>query len=130
MPERVVVDASAMVDLLVGTPLAEVVDARLRDHELHAPAHFDAEVLSALGRLHRDRRLTARQTASRVERLAAAPLHRHALPPLVVGAWQRRHNLRLVDALYAELADRLEVALITTDRRLAATYAPAELLDR
>jgi hypothetical protein len=30
-----------------------MVRAHMRGHELHAPAHLDAEVLSALGRLHR-----------------------------------------------------------------------------
>jgi predicted nucleic acid-binding protein len=47
----VVVDASAMVDALAGTPLGPAVTDRLRDHTLHAPARLDAEVLSALGRL-------------------------------------------------------------------------------
>jgi predicted nucleic acid-binding protein len=47
MPDRVIVDASAMVDLLVGSPVSVAVHERLRARELHAPAHFDAEVLSA-----------------------------------------------------------------------------------
>jgi predicted nucleic acid-binding protein len=42
-----------MVDALAGTTLGPVVTDRLRDHTLHAPTHFDAEVLYALGRLER-----------------------------------------------------------------------------
>jgi predicted nucleic acid-binding protein len=38
---------------------------------------------------------------------------------LVEGAWSRRQNLRLVDALYVELALRLEAPLVTTGGRLA-----------
>ncbi len=53
MSDGVIVDASAMVDLLLGTELSNSVAERLRGQQLHAPAHFDAEVLSALGRLHR-----------------------------------------------------------------------------
>lgn len=53
VPESVVVDASAMVEALVGTRLGGATRTRLRGCELHAPAHLDTEVLSALGRLHR-----------------------------------------------------------------------------
>lgn len=114
-----VIDASAVVDLLVGSPVADAVRTRLAGSPLHAPAHFDAEVLSALGRLHRAGLLTADQSAARVERLAAAPVQRHLLAPLLAGAFVRRQNLRLVDALYVELAERLEGTLVTTDRKLA-----------
>lgn len=48
---------------------------------------------------------------------------------LLSGAWRRRHDLRLVDALYVELSDQLgDVPLITTDRRLAAAVPTAELI--
>lgn len=116
-----------MVDLLVGSAVAEAVGSRLRGHELHAPAHFDAEVLSALGRLHRGSHLSARQATVRVDRLAAAPIDRHLLSTLLAGAWKRRHNLRLVDALYVELAEQLDAAIVTTDGGMAAA-SPAELL--
>jgi predicted nucleic acid-binding protein len=128
MPDRVVVDASTMVDLLVGSAVAAALHERLRAQELHAPAHFDAEVLSALGRLHRAGHLSERQAATRLDRLAAAPVERHPLPPLLPGAWRMRHNLRLVDALYVALADRLHVSIVTTDRGMAAASATAELL--
>jgi predicted nucleic acid-binding protein len=128
MPERLIVDASAMVELLVGSPLAGAVHRRFAANELHAPAHFDAEVLSALGRLHRGGRLSDRQAATRIDRLAAAPIARHAVPTLVAGAWQRRHNLRLVDALYVELARQTDMPIVTTDARMAAASPSAELL--
>jgi predicted nucleic acid-binding protein len=38
----------------------------------------------------------------------------------MVGAWARRHQLRLADALYVELAAVRRAALVTTDRRLRA----------
>ena len=128
MAEPLIVDASAMVDLLVGSPLAASIETRLRGHELHVPAHFDAEVLSALGRLQRSGDMTVRQVTTRIQRLASAPLQRHLLAPLLVGAWQRRHNLRLVDALYVELADRLAAIIVTTDSSLAEASPAADLL--
>lgn len=126
----VVVDASAMVDALTGTSVGHAVIHRLRGHTLHAPAHFDAEVLSALARLHRAGTLSARQVTTRLQRLEAAPIRRHLLPTLLRGAWQKRHNLRLVDALYAQLADELESApLVTTDRALSSTAPSGELIE-
>lgn len=125
----IVVDASAIVELLCGTELAEAVQRRLSDEQLLAPAHIDAEVLSALGRLQRAGRLTEAEVAERLELLADAPLERRPLAPLLFGAWERRHNLRLVDALYVELAVQLGNArLITTDSGMASTYSGAELL--
>lgn len=128
MAEAVVVDASAMADLLLGNDLASRVETRLRGRELHAPAHLDAEILSALGRLQRAGDLSSSQVETRLERLAAAPLERHALGALLVGAWRRRHNLRLVDALYAELGAVLGVPVVTTDGGLAVAHPTAELI--
>jgi predicted nucleic acid-binding protein len=130
MAESIILDASAMVDLLVGTAVASSVEERLRGHELHVPAHFDAEVLSALGRLQRAGEMTVRQVTARLERVAAAPIERHVLAPLLSGAWKLRHNLRLVDALYVELANRLDAPIVTTDTGLAAASSAADLLPR
>lgn len=128
MSDAVVVDASALVDLLLGNEIGTAVAKRLADHEMHAPAHLDAEVLSALGRLHRDRRLAANQVRPRLDALGDAPIVRHHRSSLVLGAWERRRNLRLVDALYVELAEHLDAPLVTTDHRLAASAAVAELV--
>ena len=116
-----------MVELLLGTKLGASVATQIRGKELHAPAHFDAEVLSALGRLQRAGSLTGEQATARVESLATVPVERHLLPPLLSGAYDRRHNLRLVDALYVELADQIEATLVTTDGGLAAAAPLAQL---
>jgi len=60
--------------------------------------------------------------------VAAAPIRRHLLAPLLAGAWRLRHNLRLVDALYVELANRLDAPIVTTDAGLAAASPAADLL--
>lgn len=128
MPEAVVVDASAIVDVLAGTPLAQAVSRRLLDTVRHAPAHLDAEVLSALGRLARAGRPEEAEVHTRVALLASAPVRRHLLPPLLAGAWARRAGLRLVDALYVELAHQLDAPLITTDHGLARATPLAEVV--
>jgi predicted nucleic acid-binding protein len=86
-------------------------------------------VLSALGRLQRAGALSVREVTTRLRRLETAPVQRHLLPALLYGAWQKRRNLRLVDALYAQLADQLGGApLITTDNGLAAAASSGELV--
>jgi predicted nucleic acid-binding protein len=123
-PESLVVDASVMVDLVARTARARAVGARLRGSAWHAPAHLDAEVLSALGRLERAGKLDAVEAAEGLLALSELPIERHAVSPLLLGAWTLRNELRLVDGLYVELARRLGMRLITTDQRLARAAAP------
>ena len=115
-----------MVDLLLGTRRARTIRRRLSGCELHVPAHFDAEVLSAIGRLEHAGHLGAIDAGEPVDRISTAPLERHPLAPLLIGAWQRRQNLRLVDAPHAELAERIEAPIITVDAGLAAAAPMAE----
>jgi predicted nucleic acid-binding protein len=126
-PDPIVVDASALVDASVKAH-SRVVE-RLRKHRLHAPAHLDAEVLSVFARLHRSGLLSDRQVAARLRHVAAAKIERHPVGPLLTGAWKRRGNIRMVDALYVELSHRLgDVPLVTTDARLAAVVRNADLV--
>lgn len=119
-----------MVEALLGTAAGTAVRARMRGCELHAPAHLDAEVLSALGRLHRAGELAATAAAAAVAEVATAPIHRHPLARLLSGAWDAREELRLVDALYVELASSLgSLPLLTTDRRLARASVFTELIE-
>ena len=114
----VVADASALVDLLLANDLGGAVRERIGGHVLHAPSHLDAEVLSALGRLHRAGDLAANAVEDKLGSLAHAPITRHPVNELILGAWARRHQLHLADALYVELATTQRCRLVTTDRRL------------
>jgi predicted nucleic acid-binding protein len=128
VPESIVLDASALVEALIGTQLGRAVRERMRGCELHAPAHLDAEVLSALGRLHRAGELDAAMVSAALGELALAPIVRQPLAALLAGAWAARDQLRLVDALYVELASALQATLLTTDARLARTQTDIELV--
>ncbi len=125
----VVVDASVLVDLLAGTDLAPAARAALGGKVMHAPAHLDVEVLSALGRLNRGGLLDDDDAERALHALSTAPVTRHHLPDLVAGAWSRRADLRLADALYVELAHRLGMPLLTSDRRLARASSGAVLVE-
>jgi predicted nucleic acid-binding protein len=124
--EIVVVGASVLVDIVVGTEYAVAAKARLAGTVMHAPAHLDAEVLSALERLQRAGELTTVDVEAALTALAAVPLTRHAVVELMIGAWSRWADLRLVDALYAELATRLHAPVLTTIRRFADVCPLAE----
>jgi len=125
--EAVVLDASAWVDLLLGGDLGQSVKQRVTDHNLHAPAHIDIEMLSAFGRLRRAGDLTEDEVSARLARAQHTPIRRHLLADLTTGAWSRQAGLRISDAFYVELATMLGVVLITTDRRLARATAVAEV---
>lgn len=83
------------------------------------PAHFDAEVLSAVGRLHRAGDLDVERVEAILSILERSPFIRYELRPLLGEAWTLRHNLSLRDALYVALARRVGGSLLTADGRLA-----------
>jgi predicted nucleic acid-binding protein len=118
MPSAVL-DASAAVELLLRTPAGGRADTALRGHRVAVPAHFDAEVFSALGRLVRGGELAEGLVEPILDELAHAPFLRYTLQPLLADAWELRHNLALRDALYVSLARWLGATFITADARLA-----------
>jgi len=112
-----VVDAATVVDLICGFPAADPYRSVLgAATAVAAPAHLDAEVLSALGRLKRAGRLS--RPAGRVEALATFGARRWPLQPLLVPAWALIERIATRDALYVALAASLDAILVTTDGRL------------
>lgn len=93
-----------------------------------APGVSHGEAFAALGRLCRAGRLGDADVAERLALLEDMPVRREPLPPLPAGAWARRAELRLVDALYAEPAARLRAPLITTDGCLGRAIRLAEVI--
>lgn len=113
----VVVDAATVVDLLCDFPAAARYQQPLvAASALAAPAHLDAEVLSALGRLKRAGRLNSER--ERVRALARFPARRWPLRPLLEAAWGLTDRIAVRDALYVALAASLDATLMTTDERL------------
>jgi len=113
----VVVDAAIVVDLVCNVPAADAYRPALESADaVAAPAHLDAEVLSALGRLRRAGQLT--KAAERVDALATFAATRWPLQPLLAPAWELTYRIATRDALYVALAISLDAPLITTDQRL------------
>jgi predicted nucleic acid-binding protein len=118
-PTPLIVDASAVVEVLRATDLGGRVADALRGHSLAAPAHLDAEVLSALGR-HVRGGWTAPDAVERaLEQLRRLPIERLPLPPLLQRAWRLREVVALRDGLYVAGTEALGGVLLTLDGRLA-----------
>jgi predicted nucleic acid-binding protein len=124
-----VLDAAAVVDLLLRNEPGRTVREQTEDRELWTVAHLDAEVFSAMSRLHRDDQLTAAEVEERVDLLASLPMDRLPISAALLShAWALRENVAARDALYVAAAQMLDLPLLTTDRRLARAV-PGSALD-
>lgn len=117
----VVVDASALVDLILNRETAPGVRTALAGAVLFAPSVIDAEVLAALRSAWLRGELTDDRVTVAVDDLAVMPVERVPDRGLLREAWTLRHNVSAPDALYVALARRLACPLVTLDRRLAAS---------
>lgn len=117
----IVLDASALVELILGTPAGRLVAARIADpaEGLHVPHLADVEVLQALRRYVRQGDLDSREAEAAIEDLRSLDLQRHAHEPLLDRVWDLRKNMTAYDAVYVALADALDAVVLTCDRRLS-----------
>ena len=117
----IVLDASALVELLLNTATGRTIAARIADPALgvHVPHLADIEVAQALRRYAKDGELDAAEAAAALEDLRALDLQRHSHEPLLERVWELRHNLSAYDAVYVALAEVLDTVLLTCDGRLA-----------
>ncbi len=116
----IVVDASVVVEALVGDSGADATRARLAADELWAPDHLEVEIASALRGLWLAGRIDDDRLSRAVDDLAQLRVERHPSASLVRAALRHRSNLTTYDAMYVALAEVLGCTLVTGDRRLAA----------
>jgi predicted nucleic acid-binding protein len=128
----IVVDASVVIELLLGTAAGRAVEHRLFDPRasLHAPHVVDVEVAHVLRRYEAAGDLAPARAAEAVDDLRDLPISRHEHAMLLPRMWQLRRNLTAYDAAYVALAEALDATLLTRDRKLAraARHAHVELL--
>ena len=127
----IVIDASALLDLLLRRRAAPEIRARVAGEvALHAPHLVDTEVLHALRRRVARGELARRRAQEALDDLADLPLVRHPHLPLSPRVWAMRERLSAYDATYVALAEGLDASLLTSDRRFARGAAGiAPLLD-
>lgn len=117
---QVVLDASAAVEIALGTPRGLGLAATLSpDDEAVVPEHFYAEVASALRRMEAGGVLTPERARLALERILTLRVGRVGIFDLIRAAWELRQNLTIGDALYVAVARELNAPLVTADDRLA-----------
>lgn len=118
----IVVDASALIEALLGTPAAGPVVRRLFQSQqtLHAPHLIDLEVAQVLRRYAAAGDLDHERGRDALADLADLPLRRYPHAFLLSRIWNLRHNFTIYDGAYVALAVVLGAPLLTRDRRLAA----------
>ena len=118
----IVVDASALLELLLQTSLGGRVEARLfrGDDEFHAPHLIDVEVAQALRRLIRKGEVPAERAEEAIADLADFDLRRHIHVDLLRRTWELRDNFTAYDAMYVALAEAIDSPLITCDGPLGS----------
>jgi len=118
----IVVEASAMLEVLLGTATGALVEDRLLTggESLHAPHLLDVEVAQVLRRYAAAGELTPKRGREALMDLVDFPIHRYPHDVLLPRIWELRHNVTAYDAAYVALAEILAAPLVTCDARLAA----------
>lgn len=116
----IVVDASALVELLLNTPRApEVRQALAAVGEGHAPELVEPETLGAVRRWLARGWISTEAGERAVRELGELALVRHRHGALRDRIWALRDRCSTYDACYVVLAEALDARLLTADMRLS-----------
>lgn len=127
----IVIDASAMVEALVGRYAdPELLSALSGD--VDAPHLLDVEVISVLRGLELGGKLTPGVADQARHDHFAFTITRHDLEPATERIWLLRHQFTTYDAAYIALAEALAAPLYTCDTKLAASghFAQVRVMSR
>lgn len=89
-------------------------------HTMFAPAHLDAEVISALRRMALGNPALDKAVPRALRHLAGLAIRRMPIAPLLERMWELRDNITPYDAAYVALAEQLDCPVITCDAKLAS----------
>jgi predicted nucleic acid-binding protein len=117
----IVLDASALVELVLGTATGHRVGERIADpaEGLHIPHLADVEVVEALRRFVRAGEVDAAAAATALDEYRALDLQRNAHEPFLERVWELRDNLTAYDAVYVALSEVMGATLLTSDGSLS-----------
>ena len=117
----IVLDASAVVEVLLATRAGSRLLTRFLEHEsgLFAPELLDVEVVQIVRHYQRLGELSAERGERAIDDLLDLPVERYSHRPLLPRMWELRANLTAYDAAYVALAEALDAPLLTRDARLA-----------
>jgi predicted nucleic acid-binding protein len=130
----IVIDASAVLELLLRTEKGRRVETRalaLEEH-LHAPHLLDIEITQALRRLTQLKEITRARAKEALGDHVALLLKRAPHYDLLPRIWDLRDSVTAYDAAYIALAEGLDAPLLTCDGKLARSHghrAKIELIE-
>jgi len=117
----IVVDSSVAIAALTGhRPAREAVV----EQRLVAPHLIDVEVANALRGLALGGKIAPTDAGRALKLWQGLAIDRVPIAPLLPRIWELRENLTAHDATFVATAEAQGVALVTADRRLAATVGP------
>ncbi len=120
----IVLDASAVLELLLRTAAGAVIERRIADplETLHVPHLLDVEVAQVVRRYERKHSVTAERGKQILDDLADLDATRYPHDVLLPRIWSLRHNLTAYDAAYVALAEALAAPLLTCDARIGDAH--------
>jgi predicted nucleic acid-binding protein len=127
----IVLDASAVLEVVLATPAAPAVLNRLVavGETLHAPHLIDLEVLQVLRRYCATGEVSPVRAAEALADYLDFPMVRYPHDVLAVRIWELRENLTAYDAAYVALAEALSAPLVTRDHKLATAPGHRALIE-
>ncbi|MFV0253085.1 MAG: type II toxin-antitoxin system VapC family toxin [Beutenbergiaceae bacterium] len=123
-----VVDASAVAEILFGTKAGLRAAALLDGHELLAPQHLTAELASVIRGWSLSRQITDEQALRAFHEFEQLGVEQVPTTSLLPSVYALRHNISAYDAMYVVLARAAQCHLLTLDTRLAAVAPDCTLL--
>ncbi len=122
----IVIDASVLANALV---YADERGQRARvvlehDTEWTAPEHWMVEVFSVMRGLTLGKKISEERARSAIARLPHLGVDHVRIDGLLPRMWQLRSGISGYDAAYVALAEARDLALVTSDSRLARAAMP------
>lgn len=117
----IVLDSSALVELLLGTPEGITIGRRWHvEGQAHAPHLATVEAAHVVRKLTLVGAISADRGRRLLGRLPQLPFQRHGHDLLLPRMWELKGHLTAYDAVYVALAEALDLSLLTMDGKLAA----------
>ena len=120
----IVVDASAMLEVLLNTPRATAIRTLFSaaGQSIHVPELLDVEVVNAVRRYVKTASLPSARAREAIQDYLNLAVKRYSHHLLLERMWELRHNFTAYDATYIALAEALGARLVTCDRALSSGH--------